>query len=66
MDLSASRLRDEPGKRHELRAFVSITTREGSKLPPDVCKPSVKIYDEATGGTKFYSSPPDPDLPPLQ
>jgi hypothetical protein len=66
LDLSAGNLRDERGNRHELRAFAAVTTRDGSQLPPDVCKPSVETYNEFTGGTKFYSSPPDPDLPAPQ
>jgi hypothetical protein len=66
LDLSASKLTDELGKRHELRAFVKVTTRDGSQLLSDVCKPSVEVYDEATGGTKFLTSPPDPDLPAPQ
>jgi hypothetical protein len=63
VDLSASKLTYELGKRHELRAFVRVTTRQGSQLPPDVCKPSVEIYDEATGETKVFRAPPDPDMP---
>lgn len=66
LDLSASKLGDEVGVRHELRAFVKVTTRQGSQLPPDVCKPSVEIYDEASGGTKFLYGPPEPDLPAPQ
>jgi hypothetical protein len=64
LDLSASKLIDERGYRHELRAIVMVTTRVGSQLPPDVCKPSVEVYDEVTGETKVYTSPPDPDEPP--
>ncbi len=64
LDLSASKLGGGAGVRHELRAFVKVTTRQGSQLPPDVCKPSVEVYDEATGGTKYLRNPPDPDLPP--
>jgi len=64
LDLSASKLRDDPDRRHELRAFVRITTRKSSQLPPDVCKPSVEIYDEGTGETKALLAPPDPDIPP--
>ena len=66
LDLSAARLGGGAGVRHELRAFVKVTTRQGSQLPPDVCKPSVEIYDEASGATKYFSNPPDPDLPAPQ
>ncbi len=65
LDLSASKLQYETGKRHALRAFVRVSALS-AQLPPDVCKPSVEIYDEATGETKFYTSPPDPDLPAPQ
>ncbi len=66
LDISASKLGGGAGVRHELRAFVKVTTAQGSQLPPDVCKPSVEIYDEASGATKYLGIPPDPDLPPLQ
>jgi hypothetical protein len=65
LDLSASKLQFETGLRHSLRAFVRVSALS-AQLPPDVCKPSVEIYDEATGETKFYTSPPDPDLPAPQ
>jgi hypothetical protein len=65
LDLSASKLLFESGKRHALRAFVRISALS-PQLPADVCKPSVEIYDEATGETRFYTSPPDPDLPAPQ
>jgi hypothetical protein len=66
LDISASKLGGGAGVRHELRAFVKVTTRQGSKLPSDVCKPSVEIYDEASGETKYLTSPPEPDLPAPQ
>jgi hypothetical protein len=66
LDLSASRLGGGAGVRHELRAFVKVTTHQGSQLPPDVCKPSVEIYEEASGATKYLFCPPEPDLPPPQ
>jgi hypothetical protein len=66
LDLSASKLGGGAGLRHEVRAFVKVTTAQGSQLPSDVCKPSVEVYDEATGETKYYTSPPDPDLPVVQ
>jgi hypothetical protein len=66
LDLSASKLGGGAGVRHELRAFVKVTTRQGSQLPPDVCKPSVEIYEEASGATKYLFCPPDPDLPAPQ
>ncbi len=66
LDLSASKLGGGAGLRHEVRAYVKVTTAQGSQLPPDVCKPSVEIYDEATGETRFSFSPPEPDLPPVQ
>lgn len=65
LDLSASSLRDEPNRRHELRAFVRVSAINGL-LPPDVCKPSLEVYAESTGATKFYSFAPDPDRPALQ
>ena len=65
LDLSASKLQYETGKRHALRAFVRVSALS-SQLPPDVCKPSVEIYDETTGESKVYTSPPDPDLPAPQ
>ena len=66
LDFPASKLGGGAGVRHELRAFVKVTTHQGSQLPPDVCKPSVEIYDEASGATKYLTSPPDPDLPAPQ
>ena len=63
LDLSASKLGGGAGVRHEVRAYVKVTTAQGSQLPPDVCKPSVEVYDEASGGTKYLFNPPDPDLP---
>ena len=63
LDLSASKLGGGAGVRHEVRAFVKVTTAQGSQLPPDVCKPSVEVYDETTGETKFLYGPPEPDLP---
>jgi hypothetical protein len=66
LDISASKLGGGSGVRHELRAFVKVTTRQGSKLPPDVCKPSVEIYDEGSGATKYLHCPPEPDLPAPQ
>ena len=66
LDLSASKLREETGNRHELRAFVSVTAGGNGKLPPDVCKPSMEIYNETTGETKYFASPPEPDLPAPQ
>ncbi len=66
VDLSANKLNYESGKRHELRAFVSVTTRGNKQLPPDVCKPSLEIYNEATGATKYFGWPPDPELPAPQ
>ncbi len=66
LDLSASKLGGGAGVRHELRAFVTVTTRQGSQLPPDVCKPSVEIWEEASGATKYFGFPPEPDLPAPQ
>ena len=40
LDLSATDLRDQPGRRHELRAFVRVSEVSGL-LPPDVCEPSL-------------------------
>ena len=65
LDISASRLQFEAGKRHALRAFVRVSSLS-PQLPPDVCKPSVEIYDETTGGTIFEGWPPEPDLPAPQ
>lgn len=58
LDLSAGKLQDELTRRHELRAFVRVSGLSG-QLPPDVCRPSLEVYSEATGATKFYSNPPD-------
>jgi hypothetical protein len=65
LDLSAGKLQDESTRRHELRAFVRVSALSG-QLPPDVCRPSVEVYSESTGATKYYSCPPDPDRPALQ
>ena len=65
LDLSATDLRDQAGRRHELRAFVRVSAVSGL-LPPDVCKPSLEVYAESTGETKFYGWPPEPDRPALK
>ena len=52
LDLSASKLQFETGLRHSLRAFVRVSALS-AQLPPDVCKPSIEIYDEASGETKY-------------
>lgn len=65
LDLSASKLQYETGLRHSLRAFVRVSALS-RQLPPDVCKPSVEIYDETTGETIFEGWPPEPDLPAPQ
>ncbi len=52
--------------RFELRAFVRVLRPVGSLLPPDVCKPSLEMYQVATGATRVYSSPSEPDLPAVQ
>ena len=66
LDLRADDLKGNFGIRRELRAFVRVILPVGIVLPPDVCRPSTEVYYESTGGTKFYTSPPDPDLPAVQ
>ena len=45
--------------------IVNLVNASGGQLPPDPCRATMEVFDNATGRTSLFSagfvSPPDPD-----